>query len=47
MRVGMIAPVAWRTPPVHYGPTELVTSLLTEGQVRRGSTSPYSRPRTP
>jgi glycosyltransferase involved in cell wall biosynthesis len=36
MRVGMIAPVAWRTPPVHYGPWELVTSLLTEGLVRRG-----------
>ncbi|MFD3444557.1 glycosyltransferase family 4 protein [Microbacteriaceae bacterium 4G12] len=32
----MIAPIAWRTPPVHYGPWELVTSLLTEGLVRRG-----------
>jgi glycosyltransferase involved in cell wall biosynthesis len=36
MRVGMIAPIAWRTPPVHYGPWERVTSLLTEGLVRRG-----------
>ncbi|WP_108251494.1 glycosyltransferase family 4 protein [Planctomonas deserti] len=36
MRVGMLAPIAWRTPPVHYGPWELVTSLLTEGLVRRG-----------
>lgn len=26
----MIAPIAWRTPPRHYGPWELVTSLLTE-----------------
>lgn len=32
----MLAPVAWRTPPVHYGPWERVTSLLTEGLVARG-----------
>ncbi|HEY5201849.1 MAG TPA: glycosyltransferase family 4 protein [Acidothermaceae bacterium] len=32
----MLAPIAWRTPPVHYGPWELVTSLLTEGLVARG-----------
>jgi glycosyltransferase involved in cell wall biosynthesis len=32
----MLAPVAWRTPPRHYGPWELVTSLLTEGLVSRG-----------
>ncbi len=32
----MLAPVAWRTPPEHYGPWERVTSLLTEGLVRRG-----------
>ncbi len=32
----MLAPVAWRTPPRHYGPWELVTSLLTEGLVARG-----------
>jgi len=32
----MLAPIAWRTPPVHYGPWELVTSLLTEGLVTRG-----------
>ena len=32
----MIAPIAWRTPPRHYGPWELVTSLLTEALVRRG-----------
>ena len=31
----MLAPIAWRTPPVHYGPWELVTSLLTEGLVAR------------
>lgn len=32
----MLGPIAWRTPPVHYGPWELVTSLLTEGLVARG-----------
>ncbi|EXG79224.1 glycosyltransferase [Cryptosporangium arvum DSM 44712] len=32
----MLAPVAWRTPPEHYGPWESVTSLLTEGLVARG-----------
>lgn len=32
----MLAPVAWRTPPRHYGPWELVTSMLTEGLVARG-----------
>jgi glycosyltransferase involved in cell wall biosynthesis len=36
MRVAMIAPIAWRTPPRHYGPWELVTSLLTEALVARG-----------
>lgn len=36
MKIGMLAPVAWRTPPRHYGPWERVTSLLTEGLVRRG-----------
>ncbi|EGF92998.1 glycosyl transferase group 1 family protein [Asticcacaulis biprosthecium C19] len=36
MRIAMIAPIAWRTPPRHYGPWELVTSLLTEALVRAG-----------
>lgn len=27
----MISPIAWRTPPRHYGPWESVVSLLTEG----------------
>ncbi|HET7664640.1 MAG TPA: glycosyltransferase family 4 protein [Mycobacterium sp.] len=36
MNVAMLAPIAWRTPPLHYGPWELVTSLLTEGLVVRG-----------
>ena len=32
----MLGPIAWRTPPISYGPWERVTSLLTEGLVRRG-----------
>lgn len=32
----MLGPIAWRTPPESYGPWERVTSLLTEGLVRRG-----------
>ncbi len=36
MKVAMIAPVAWRTPPRHYGPWELVTSILTEALVAEG-----------
>ena len=32
----MLAPIAWRTPPEHYGPWESVASVLTEGLVRRG-----------
>src|SRR3977135_4386971 len=31
----MLAPISWRTPPRHYGPWELVTSLLTEALVAR------------
>lgn len=36
MRVAMLAPISWRTPPRAYGPWELVTSLLTEALVARG-----------
>jgi glycosyltransferase involved in cell wall biosynthesis len=32
----MLAPIAWRVPPLHYGPWERVVSLLTEGLVARG-----------
>ncbi|TKV60907.1 glycosyltransferase family 4 protein [Nakamurella flava] len=32
----MLGPVAWRTPPRHYGPWEQVTGLLTEGLVAAG-----------
>lgn len=36
MRIGMLAPIAWRVPPRHYGPWERVVSILTEGLVERG-----------
>ncbi|HOJ13646.1 MAG TPA: glycosyltransferase family 4 protein [Deltaproteobacteria bacterium] len=36
MRVAVLSPIAWRTPPRHYGPWEQVASLLAEGLVRRG-----------
>jgi glycosyltransferase involved in cell wall biosynthesis len=36
MKLAMLAPVAWRTPPEHYGPWESVASQLTEGLVARG-----------
>ncbi len=32
----MLSPLAWRTPPRHYGPWELFASLLTEGLVELG-----------
>jgi glycosyltransferase involved in cell wall biosynthesis len=34
--VGVVSPIAWRTPPRHYGPWEQFASTLTEGLVRRG-----------
>ncbi|MBN2040384.1 MAG: glycosyltransferase [Spirochaetes bacterium] len=36
MRIAMLSPIAWRTPPRHYGPWESVVSLLTEGLAARG-----------
>jgi glycosyltransferase involved in cell wall biosynthesis len=36
VRIAMLGPISWRTPPRHYGPWELVTSLLTEALVARG-----------
>lgn len=31
MRVALLGPIAWRTPPRHYGPWELITGLLADG----------------
>jgi glycosyltransferase involved in cell wall biosynthesis len=35
VHIAILAPIAWRTPPRHYGPWESVASLLTEGLVSR------------
>jgi glycosyltransferase involved in cell wall biosynthesis len=36
MRVAVLSPVAWRTPPRHYGPWEQVSSNIVEGLVAEG-----------
>lgn len=36
MRIAILAPIAWRTPPRKYGPWEQIASTLTEGLVKRG-----------
>ncbi len=36
MKVAILSPVAWRTPPTHYGPWEQMASNLTENLVRLG-----------
>ncbi|MCX7857107.1 MAG: glycosyltransferase [Deltaproteobacteria bacterium] len=36
MKIAMLSPIAWRTPPRHYGPWEYVVSNLTEELVKRG-----------
>lgn len=36
MRIAVLSPIHWRTPPKRYGPWEWVASLLTEELVRRG-----------
>jgi len=36
MKVALLSPICWRTPPRHYGPWEQVTSNIAEGLVERG-----------
>ena len=36
MKIAMLSPLSWRTPPHHYGPWENVVSLLTEQLVAMG-----------
>ncbi|MGI9030551.1 MAG: glycosyltransferase family 4 protein [Ilumatobacteraceae bacterium] len=36
MRIAILAPIAWRTPPHHYGPWERVVATLTDGLIARG-----------
>ena len=36
MKIAVLAPITWRTPPVNYGPWEQVASVLTEALVKSG-----------
>ncbi|MEJ1222532.1 glycosyltransferase family 4 protein [Sediminicola sp. 1XM1-17] len=36
MKIAILSPIAWRTPPRHYGPWELVASTITEGLIKKG-----------
>ena len=36
MKIAVLAPITWRTPPVNYGPWEQVASVLTEALVKNG-----------
>lgn len=36
MKVALLSPIAWRTPPRHYGPWENIASLIAEGLIKRG-----------
>ncbi|MES2268181.1 MAG: glycosyltransferase family 4 protein [Bacteroidota bacterium] len=36
MKAAILAPVAWRTPPRHYGPWEQVASNIAEGLIKHG-----------
>jgi hypothetical protein len=36
MKVAVLAPVAWRTPPRHYGPWEQIASNIAEGIIKLG-----------
>jgi glycosyltransferase involved in cell wall biosynthesis len=36
MKIAILSPIAWRTPPIKYGPWEQVTSNITEGLVEKG-----------
>ncbi|PJJ84170.1 glycosyltransferase family 4 protein [Mucilaginibacter auburnensis] len=37
MKVAVLSPVAWRTPPRHYGPWEQVASNIAEGIIKLGA----------
>ena len=36
MKIAVLAPITWRTPPANYGPWEQVASVLTEALVKNG-----------
>jgi glycosyltransferase involved in cell wall biosynthesis len=37
LRIAVLSPVAWRTPPRHYGPWEQIASTIAEGMVCKGA----------
>lgn len=36
LKVAVLAPICWRTPPRHYGPWEQVSSNIAEGLIKKG-----------
>ncbi len=36
MKIAILSPIAWRTPPRKYGPWEQVASNIAEGMVEQG-----------
>ena len=36
MKLAVLSPVAWRTPPLKYGPWEQIASNVAEGMVAKG-----------
>jgi glycosyltransferase involved in cell wall biosynthesis len=36
VKIALLGPIAWRTPPLHYGPWETVAGLLADGLAARG-----------
>jgi glycosyltransferase involved in cell wall biosynthesis len=37
LKIAILSPVAWRTPPRHYGPWEQIASNIAEGMVKKGA----------
>ncbi|QKJ28811.1 glycosyltransferase family 4 protein [Mucilaginibacter mali] len=37
LRIAILSPVAWRTPPRHYGPWEQIASTIAEGMITKGA----------
>ena len=47
MKIAVLAPIAWRTPPRKYGPWELVASNIAEELVKRGFDVTFLQPVIP
>lgn len=37
LKLAVLSPVAWRTPPRHYGPWEQIASNIAEGMIKKGA----------